>query len=829
MKTVFLQILDMSVSASILAAVVIVLRLVLKKAPKAIHCALWAMVALRLVCPSLPESQASLMPDSQPVSAVVQGQLEKEPAAEVQIPVQNVQKPALIPQASAPQNTVTVKTEPERAVDWMAVVSAVWLSGVGAMALYGVGSYVFLRRKVAPAVKENGVWLCDHLASPFILGILRPRIYLPSGLEMEHRASVLAHEKAHLRRKDHWWKPLGFALLAVHWFNPVMWVVYVLLCRDIEAACDERVVKGMEPGERKAYSEALLSCAAPRRSIAACPLAFGEQGVKGRIKSVLSYKKPTVWIVLVAVVAAVAVGVFFLTNPAVPEPEENPENTYNINDIMIEAPSYFELDTFKGIEVYVWEENGELVCGAMSGTNRNKEEEEIRALKGIKLEEMALVLDTYAIPDWGISIWPFGASQFWTEEQTQDYLQWRKIANQLRPRLGLYVPGEKEITGEYTVATKYDIQPVFGDGFFYAKGYDGLYRVYCSDMEGLSEGDRLSIKYVDKKDLAGTIKYQITAKKIFNYNATKPTETLVMDMRIMDSDGGLDAFETDCFYAIDSEGRFYRVYCDDMTGLQEWQLIRVTYRSDSYRELEYPGGYPDGGYTPKYEITAVEVEDHSSGEWVETMIITQSRLSGVAFESDCFYAYDFNLNLCRVYCSDMTGLYEGQRIRVTYNEESRVNIEKPANWSPKYEVTVIKVEPQQAQSEYVSTVYFIQEDVGYYWGAPNLEGAKYYAVPVTAEERDTLLKLEKDRVWHDTRLSSYLPASHMTLNVVVDDSWNFFSLNDDSYIMKGQDYALLTQEEQELIKTLKSRAALSDEAQNYFTDDWLVYQQMTKQ
>ena len=315
MKTVFLQILDMSVSASILAAVVIVLRLVLKKAPKAIHCALWAMVALRLVCPSLPESQASLMPDSQPVSAVVQGQLEKEPAAEVQIPVQNVQKPALIPQASAPQNTVTVKTELERAVDWMAVVSAVWLSGVGAMALYGVGSYVFLRRKVAPAVKENGVWLCDHLASPFILGILRPRIYLPSGLEMEHRASVLAHEKAHLRRKDHWWKPLGFALLAVHWFNPVMWVAYVLLCRDIEAACDERVVKGMEPGERKAYSEALLSCAAPRRSIAACPLAFGEQGVKGRIKSVLSYKKPTIWIILSAVVASVAVGVFFLTDP----------------------------------------------------------------------------------------------------------------------------------------------------------------------------------------------------------------------------------------------------------------------------------------------------------------------------------------------------------------------------------------------------------------------------------------------------------------------------------------------------------------------------------
>ena len=314
MKNLFLQILDMSVSASVLAAVVIVIRLLLKKAPKAIHCALWAMVALRLVCPSLPESQASAMPKIHPMSELVEVHSEESP-------VTQPQPPAQVPQAPLPEASVPTTPAPEKGVDWVKILSVVWVSGVAVMAMYGFGSYLFLRRKVAPAVKEEGIWLCDNVSSPFILGIFRPRIYLPSGLEREYRDSVLAHERAHLRRKDHWWKPLGFALLAVHWFNPVMWLSYILLCRDIEAACDERVVKTLEPQERKAYSEALLSCASPRHSIAACPLAFGEQGVKGRIKSVLSYKKPTVWIILAALIASAAVGVFFLTDPSAADDE----------------------------------------------------------------------------------------------------------------------------------------------------------------------------------------------------------------------------------------------------------------------------------------------------------------------------------------------------------------------------------------------------------------------------------------------------------------------------------------------------------------------------
>ena len=533
MKTVFLQILDMSVSASILAAVVIVLRLVLKKAPKAIHCTLWAMVALRLVCPSLPESQASLMPDSQPVSAVVQGQLEKEPAAEVQIPVQNVQKPALIPQASAPQNTVTVKTEPERAVDWMAVVSAVWLSGVGAMALYGVGSYVFLRRKVAPAVKENGVWLCDHLASPFILGIFRPRIYLPSNLGEEHRASVLAHEKAHLRRKDHWWKPLGFALLAVHWFNPVMWVAYVLLCRDIEAACDERVVKGMEPGERKAYSEALLSCAAPRRSIAACPLAFGEQGVKGRIKSVLSYKKPTVWIILVAVVASVAVGVFFLTNPAL---EPGPG----------EGVAYFELyDKTVATTGEIPEQLRSTRCKSI--ITQKELDPLMRSLDDKKWLELAKY-DSLIFVAYKITIDPEadGASTcvYYIAESSWNILTVRDgklfFADIDQDEMDLFKNlkkramegGKTDSTTELklvmnmTIVHSVPSGQVFEKDCFYATdGSQSLYRVYCDNMEGLYEGQPIRVTYKEtswKKqeypngysDGGWTPQYEITATDV---------------------------------------------------------------------------------------------------------------------------------------------------------------------------------------------------------------------------------------------------------------------------------------------------------------------------
>ena len=191
-----------------------------------------------------------------------------------------------------------------------------WLIGLAAMLAYALVSYLRLRRRVRASIplREN-IYVCDEVASPFILGIVRPRIYLPSALDEAQWGSVLSHERAHLARHDHWWKPLGFALLAVYWFNPLLWLAYTLLCRDIELACDERALCGMDAGQIKDYSSALLACSVPRRMIAACPLAFGEVGVGARVKNALRYKKPAFWVVAVSVVVCTVVAVCFLTNP----------------------------------------------------------------------------------------------------------------------------------------------------------------------------------------------------------------------------------------------------------------------------------------------------------------------------------------------------------------------------------------------------------------------------------------------------------------------------------------------------------------------------------
>lgn len=811
MDAVFLQVVDMTASASILVGVVILLRLVLRKAPKAIHCALWAMVALRLVCPSLPESPVSLMPDSHPVTSVVQQETEKAPGTDQQPQVQ-------LPQASAPNDVATTPAEPEKTVDWAGILTGIWLAGVGVMALYGIGSYLYLRRKVVPAVKEDGVWLCDHVASPFILGLLRPRIYLPSGLEEDYRASVLAHEQAHIRRGDHWWKPLGFGLLAVHWFNPVMWLAYVLLCRDIEAACDEKVVKGMDAADRRMYSEALLRCAAPRRSIAACPLAFGEQGIKGRIKSVLSYKKPTVWIIVAAIAVSAAVGIFFLTNPV--SDDEDAKDIRSLQTLMEIVPEYVGMN---GAEIYVWEEDGQLLCGALPVTSRYKTDEEIQALTGIKLEEMALLLDTCTAPDWNVVVNLVGQSQYWTPEQARDYSAIREL---FYPRLGLYVRGMNEIVDVFTVATGEDTKQVFGDGYFYAKGHNGLYKVYCDDMEGIAEGNKLSISYVDKKEISSKAKYQITAKKVFNFNAAKRYENKMITMRIMNSDDCLNAFEQDCFYAIDNESRFYRVYCNDMTGLREGQLIRVTYRSDTLHQLEYPGGMPDGGYTPKYEMTAGKIEDFSQGEWTEMMRIVTSRPSALAFGTDYFYAYDSIGHLCRVYCGDMDGLTEGQLVRVTYREESRIKVDKinpPGEWTVDYELTAAAVYPIPEEGQYVATVYFrLYDELVYETMIDGRDWPEtFWSVPITQEELEVLQGLQGDRQWMNPMLFSSLGWYDGSMNVVAGGKWSVWTLYRGG-ILTEKGFSPFTDEERAVYQALMARAALSEDAKNYFSDDYLV-------
>ena len=311
MSGIFLKLLNLSISASWLVLVVLALRLVLKRAPKWVNVLLWGMVALRLMLPFSIESALSLIPSAETLSPEV---VQFDPAPTITSGVE------FIDNAVNPSLSESFAAAPLASVNplyvWTYLAGWVWLIGLAAMLLYALVSYLRLRRRVRASIplREN-IYVCDEVPSPFILGIVHPRIYLPSALDEAKWGSVLSHERAHLARHDHWWKPLGFALLAVYWFNPLLWLAYTLLCRDIELACDERVLCGMDAGQVKDYSSALLACSVPRRMLAACPLAFGEVGVGARVKNALRYKKPAFWIVAASVIVCIVVAVCFLTNP----------------------------------------------------------------------------------------------------------------------------------------------------------------------------------------------------------------------------------------------------------------------------------------------------------------------------------------------------------------------------------------------------------------------------------------------------------------------------------------------------------------------------------
>ena len=311
MSGIFLKLLNLSISASWLVLTVLALRMVLRRAPKWVNVLLWGMVALRLVLPFSIESALSLIPSAETVSPEV---VRFDPAPTITSGV------TIIDNAVNPSLSESFAAAPLASVNplyvWTYLAGWVWLIGLAAMLAYALVSYLRLRRRVSASIplREN-IYVCDEVPSPFILGIVHPCIYLPSALDEAQRGSVLSHERAHLARRDHWWKPLGFALLAVYWFNPLLWLAYTLLCRDIELACDERVLRGMDAGQIKDYSSALLACSVPRRMLAACPLAFGEVGVGARVKNALRYKKPAFWVVAASVIVCIVVAVCFLTNP----------------------------------------------------------------------------------------------------------------------------------------------------------------------------------------------------------------------------------------------------------------------------------------------------------------------------------------------------------------------------------------------------------------------------------------------------------------------------------------------------------------------------------
>lgn len=410
MSELFLQVINMSISASYIVIAVLLLRFALKKAPKWINVLLWGIVAIRLICPFSIESVLSLIPSAETFSPDIM--TENMPSINTGIPIINNTLNPVIGESLAPAPGDSVN--PLQII--IPIISAIWLVGIAAMLIYTLVSYIRLVRKVGTAViyKEN-IYQSENVISPFVLGIIKPKIYLPFIMNEEAMSHVIAHEQAHISRRDHIWKPLGFLLLSIHWFNPLMWIAYIILCRDIELACDEKVIRELDHDLRADYSQALLSCSVNRGMIAACPIAFGEVGVKERVKTVLSYKKPAFWIIVLAIIAAAAVAVCFLTDPKKEHNygETNPDNMTDTQKTLIEAyPEYFGLDAADGLDVFVWQMASSgysfgLVPhkeayhdGGLLVLNRNDESPATKATirgKGMSVQNMRELLDTYDV------------------------------------------------------------------------------------------------------------------------------------------------------------------------------------------------------------------------------------------------------------------------------------------------------------------------------------------------------------------------------------------------------------------------------------------------
>lgn len=331
MDRVFLKILGMSVSAGWLVLAVLLLRLILKKTPKWITILLWGIVAIRLIVPFSIHSNVSLVPEKISNGEIVSTVGEMPVVKTETLTIYNEETDEPLASFIVEEGTMNPPQTVEKTV--YPILGWIWATGCCLMMLYTGISYILLRRKVATAVLlEKNIYQSENVDSPFVLGVIKPKIYLPFKMDSQNLSHVIAHEQAHIRRRDHWWKPFGFLLLTLHWFNPLIWVSYIFLCRDIELACDEKVIKGMDRETKADYTQALVACSVHRRAIAACPLAFGEVGVKERVKSVMNYKKPAFWIIIAAVITCIAVAVCFLTDP-VEKDEDTDQPGYTLGNI----------------------------------------------------------------------------------------------------------------------------------------------------------------------------------------------------------------------------------------------------------------------------------------------------------------------------------------------------------------------------------------------------------------------------------------------------------------------------------------------------------------
>ncbi len=313
MQELFQNVLTASFHGSIIILAVLLLRLLLRKAPRKFLCALWILACLRLLMPFEIQSDLSLQPEATPIQQV---QWQRPEASAVQ--GENTPKSddqTIEPQAAQPVSPEVQTNRPAPSISWTKLVPYAWLAALAVFCVTGLVSYLRLKRQVREAVKIPGGWESDRIDTAFILGFVRPQIYIPLRMSKQNRRYILEHERTHLNKGDHWIKLIGYAALSIHWFNPLVWVMYAMLCKDMEMACDEHVVRYMDVEERKEYSAALLSCAAGHIHHTTCPVAFGDVSVKQRILSVLNYRRPSFWISLLSVSAIGFVAVCLLTSP----------------------------------------------------------------------------------------------------------------------------------------------------------------------------------------------------------------------------------------------------------------------------------------------------------------------------------------------------------------------------------------------------------------------------------------------------------------------------------------------------------------------------------
>lgn len=344
----FIRCVNLSICASWLVLVVLLFRLLFKKAPKWSRVLLWGLVGVRLVCPFTIESVLSLVPSAETISYDMM--MATEPALDTGI--------SAVDQLVNPMIIASYSPNPANSANPLqilfSVLSVVWIVGIGLLILYSVASYGRLKYRVRTAIRlRDNIYQSEFVSVPFVLGIIRPRIYLPFSMDESLQESVIIHEQAHICRKDYWWKPLGFLILAVYWFNPLLWIAYLMFCRDIELACDEKAIREMDASQRADYSQALLDCTAHRHKVSVCPLAFGEVGIRQRVKAVLRYKKPTTWMVAGVLAICCIIAAAFLTSRPVDAAQQTSESfteqlyssiTLQDNEILFTIPSELPKD-----------------------------------------------------------------------------------------------------------------------------------------------------------------------------------------------------------------------------------------------------------------------------------------------------------------------------------------------------------------------------------------------------------------------------------------------------------------------------------------------------